>query len=243
MAGPEAGALRAVVARAAAPVRVALAPARDRWRHGSGGRYLARSRAIPGWTEPAEAEALLAAARALPPDPVVVEVGVFLGRSTVVLAGALEQRGDGAVHAVDPFDGSGDAFSVPVYRDVLRRRRRGQRAELERNLRRAGVSNRVTVHAGTAEEVGDRWTVPIDLLFLDGDQSPAGARRAFERFAPHVRTGGLVALHNSDDREYAPGHDGHRRLVVEALVAPDWTAVHCVATTTFARRVAGGPGG
>jgi predicted O-methyltransferase YrrM len=37
---------------------------------------------------------------------------------------------------------------------------------------------------------------PIDFLFLDGDHRFAGVRGDFERYAPLVRPGGLVALHD-----------------------------------------------
>lgn len=37
---------------------------------------------------------------------------------------------------------------------------------------------------------------PVDVLFIDGDHSYAGVRDDFERYAPLVRPGGLVALHD-----------------------------------------------
>jgi predicted O-methyltransferase YrrM len=37
---------------------------------------------------------------------------------------------------------------------------------------------------------------PIDFLFIDGDHSLQGVRRDYEFFAPLVRPGGLVALHD-----------------------------------------------
>ena len=41
--------------------------------------------------------------------------------------------------------------------------------------------------------LGDR---PLDLLYLDGDHSYEGVARDFELYAPLVRTGGLVVLHD-----------------------------------------------
>jgi predicted O-methyltransferase YrrM len=52
-------------------------------------------------------------------------------------------------------------------------------------------------HPGARREVlallGGR---PIDFLFIDGDRAPGGAPGAFEEYAPLVRAGGLVALHD-----------------------------------------------
>lgn len=37
---------------------------------------------------------------------------------------------------------------------------------------------------------------PLDFLLLDGDHRYEGIRGDFERYAPRVRTGGLIALHD-----------------------------------------------
>jgi predicted O-methyltransferase YrrM len=37
---------------------------------------------------------------------------------------------------------------------------------------------------------------PLDVLFIDGDHSYEGVRADFEQYAPLVRPGGIVALHD-----------------------------------------------
>jgi predicted O-methyltransferase YrrM len=207
-----------------------------RWRYGPPGLCLSAWHPIPGWTTREEAAALARESYALGDGATVVEVGSFLGKSSVVLAGARRLRGSGVLHCIDPFDGSGDAHSVSSYRTLARQSPLGLRARFEANIREAGLSDWVVIHAGTAEAVGGAWTAPIDMLFMDGDQSPAGVRAAFDAFAPHLKPGAILALHNSADRTYADTHDGHRRLVVEAIRAPEWTAVYQVESTTFARK-------
>ncbi len=44
------------------------------------------------------------------------------------------------------------------------------------------------------------WQDPIDLLVLDGDQSVAGAREAFEAWFPFLKPGGTIAVHNANFR-------------------------------------------
>ena len=73
---------------------------------------LRQSQAIPGWTRDAEAVALAKLAYRLPRNAVIVEIGSFLGSGAVLLAGARKLRGSGRVHCVDPFNGSGDSYSV-----------------------------------------------------------------------------------------------------------------------------------
>jgi predicted O-methyltransferase YrrM len=68
--------------------------------------------------------------------------------------------------------------------------------------------------------------VPVDLLFIDGDHSYEGVKRDFELYAPLVRPGGIVALHDiladsdwegSDvDRLWAEVRDSHRSREIVA---------------------------
>jgi hypothetical protein len=196
--------------------------------------YLSRSLEIPGWTRGDEAMALALASFGLPPDAVVVEIGSFLGGSAVLLAGGRKLRGSGIVHCVDPFDGSGDAFSTPFYREIVGADVGGLRQRFDANIERAGLTAWVAVHAGTAERVAAGWTNAVDMLFLDGDQSPSGVESAFSCWSRFLKRGALLALHNSDDRIYSVGHDGHHRLA--ARLQPAFTDIRVVGTTTFARK-------
>jgi predicted O-methyltransferase YrrM len=110
--------------------------------------------------------------------------------------------------------------------------------QVEANIRSAGLIDWVQVHDGRAAEVAANWDLPIDLLLLDGDQSPRGAREAFESWAPFLKPGGIIVLRNTRPREYAEGHDGHRRLVLEEIFPPRFTEVRLVGATTFARKAA-----
>jgi hypothetical protein len=49
---------------------------------------------------------------------------------------------------------------------------------------------------------------------------------------------GVIAVHNSNEREYAAGHDGMRRLATNVIRAPQYIEIRCIDTTTFARRTA-----
>lgn len=208
-----------------------------RLRYGSLGRYIAQAERITGgWTKGDEAIALASICRKLPTGAIVVEIGSFLGGSAVLLAGARMLCGDGRVHCVDPFDASGDAFSIPFYLKIVAEQPETLRERFDENIRRAGLTDWVRVHAGTAESIAVTWREPIDMLFLDGDQSPAGARSSYEHWAPFLKLGGILALHNSSDRRYDEGHDGYRRVAVEKVKPPLYEDVVCIGTTTFARK-------
>lgn len=200
--------------------------------------FVKLSGTIPGWTRAEEAEALAQLAHELPDGAVVVEIGSFCGSGAVLLAGARKVRGSGVVHCVDPFDGSGDAFSVPHYKAVIGAHGgRPLRQLFDENIRGAGLADWIETHQGLAHEITAGWSRPIDLLFMDGDQSPAGARAAFDSWSPWVRPGGVVALHNSSPRHYDADHDGHYRLAVEDLQSPGYDNRRLVGSITFARKV------
>jgi hypothetical protein len=81
-----------------------------------------------------------------------------------------------------------------------------------------------------AGDLAKNWTTPMDLLVLDGDQSRPGPREAYDsrQLVTISKAGGIIAIHNSNDRIYAHDHAGHGRLVVP----PDHTDIRLVATTT-----------
>lgn len=208
----------------------------DRRKWGALGEYIWRSRRVPGWARGEEAVALAQASYALPENAVVVELGSFLGCSAVLLAGARRVRGSGRVHCIDPFDASGDAFSVPIYREIETSGKSTLRARFERNLRRAGVREWVEVHPTRAEEAAENWNTPIDLLFFDGHQSYDVVMATYGAWSPHLKPGGTLAIHNSRTGYRQETHDGSARLVEELVRPPRYEAVDLVKSLTFARK-------
>jgi predicted O-methyltransferase YrrM len=200
--------------------------------------YLRLSAEIPGWIRGEQAAALALASYALAGDPVIVQIGTFFGSAAVLLAGARKLRGAGKVYCVDPFDGSGDDFSVPYYARILAEAGGGRlRDHFDRNVRRAGLADWIDVLPGRAEDVAPGWTRPIDLLALNGDQSPAGARAAYLAWSRFLKPGGVIAVHNAAPGPHAATHDGNRRLVEEEIRPPVYTDIRPVGATTFARRL------
>jgi hypothetical protein len=124
------------------------------------------------------------------------------------------------VHVVDPFDFSGDAFSVPVYRRIGASIPEGMRERFERNVARVGLTPWVELHQGRAVDVAATWTKTIDMLVLSADFSVTGARAVYDAWERFLRPGGLLALQNSNYKGYAPGHDGNHRVLVEELCPP-----------------------
>jgi predicted O-methyltransferase YrrM len=210
-----------------------------RWGTGAteAAKYVRLSSQIPGWIRGSEAEALLDVCRTLPEGATVVEVGAFLGSSTVLMAGARAIQGSGQVHSIDPFDASGDAFSTPVYNQIRDSLGGGSlRERFDEYIRSAELTSWVTVYQDVAPRVAATWSTSIDLLFLDGDMSRLGARAAYECWEPFLTSGGIIALHNAAPVDYAEDHDGNRRIAVEEVLPPKFTDIGLVGATLFARK-------
>jgi len=189
---------------------------------------------IDGWLSVDEAIALYELARALPDEaPVVVEVGSWQGKSSVCLARGLAGKTRPRLCCIDPFDASGDAASAADYGVRAGAVGNDLRGAFEHNLREAGMLHLVEVHQGFSHEHAQRWRGPIDLLFLDGDHSYDAVAQDVADWAPKIRPGGFLVMH---DVVHAV-HDGPRRVVAERVrTDPQWVEARCVDSLFVARK-------
>jgi predicted O-methyltransferase YrrM len=161
----------------------------------------------------------------------VVEIGTFLGVSTIWTASALEAAKDdppqlstapgqlhGAIHCFDDFapiqPGAWRAVGTEGPRDAL----------VRRHLQQAGLAHRVTLHPGDSSECVARardagvFGQPgslgggIDLAFIDGDHSAPGALRDLRAVEPSLNTGGYIVLHDTFP-EQCGDHMGPRTII------------------------------
>jgi hypothetical protein len=65
-----------------------------------------------------------------------------------------------------------------------------------------GVKGANFIHKSSDEAVKD-WTLPIKVLFIDGDHSYEGVKADWDNFSPFVKDGGWVLFHDCD--ETSPG--------------------------------------
>ena len=107
-----------------------------------------------------------------------VEVGCCHGFSTLHIGKALRELG-----------GTGKLVSFDI-----------SPQEAEVRIRRAGLENFVAFVAGNSSREGARFFADkgqvIDFLFIDGDHTRRGCMRDAEAFLPHLKTGGIMILHD-----------------------------------------------
>jgi predicted O-methyltransferase YrrM len=147
---------------------------------------------VEGWLTGAQARTLWDAARRVPAEGTIVEIGSFRGRSTIVLALAADASAH--VVAIDPH-GGGDRGPQEIAPD----RARGDldHAAFCANLERAGVAGRVMhVRVPSAAALG-AIADAVDLLYVDGAHRYGPARADIERWGGRVRQGGAMLIHDA----------------------------------------------
>lgn len=153
----------------------------------------------------------------------VVEVGTFLGVSTIWMAAALEDIGDDPVVSGDAAGRVGHLHTIDTFEDLPESGWRtdaatGRAEAVDLHLAEAGVRGRVTVHTGRSWEVlrasrdGWREAGGVQLALLDGDHSAEGLRRDLIELEPALPTGGYVVVHDTSP-ERCGGHVGGRHLL------------------------------
>ncbi|HEY3867023.1 MAG TPA: class I SAM-dependent methyltransferase [Actinocrinis sp.] len=146
-----------------------------------------------------EARALYAAALDGAARGPLVEIGTYLGRSTILLAAAARTRGRKLV-TVDHHRGSEEHQPGWEYHDpALVDPETGRMDTLpaaRRALARAGVEDDVILVVGKSPEVAALWSAPLGFVFIDGGHTDAAAQADYAGWAPLVVAGGLLAIHD-----------------------------------------------
>lgn len=147
---------------------------------------------VEGWLVPGQEKVLYDFASQLKDDSTVVEIGSFRGRSTACLGlGGKNKRI--TIYAIDTFAGNskdftrGNQFSEKQFL-----------TSFEKNMKMLGLKNVVPLQ-GYSQEIGRRWKISIDLLFIDGSHIYEDVKSDFELFFPWVKPGGLVLFHDVSD--------------------------------------------
>jgi predicted O-methyltransferase YrrM len=117
-----------------------------------------------------------------------VEIGVYEGVSTRIIADAMDSLG--VLYAVDPFLGGrlGVCWNELIARKEISKAR--GRIELVRAFSHEAV-----------REIGGCF----DLVFIDGDHSDEGILRDWNDWSPRIEQGGIAALHDTRPSPHNPG--------------------------------------
>lgn len=125
-----------------------------------------------------------------------VEIGSFRGKSCVLMLEGAKAHGntDLRITCIDPHEPT----HFGAFKDE-------DHEAFEKTIRDHAFSERVDHKRMYSHDAVSEWDgSPIDVLWVDGDHSYEGAKTDFVDWAPLVRTGGIIAAHDTY-RERFPG--------------------------------------
>jgi predicted O-methyltransferase YrrM len=183
------------------------------------------ARHVPGYLMEDEARLLGTIAACTPGQGMIVEIGSFKGKSTVMLAKVAAHYGLSRIVAIDP-------HNSPELLDLAANPEASSFQEFLTNIQTAGVADQVEVHRAYSKDAAALWNRPIRFLWIDGDHTYQGAKTDFDGFFPHVVPQGIVALHDSLN-----AFSGPIRVFVEEMLRSDRFGaagfVHSIAWSQF----------
>lgn len=110
---------------------------------------------------------------------VIVEIGSYLGASSLVLA---KSNRKGSLYCIDTWQN--DAMSEGRW-DTM--------SEFDNNVR--GCNNIVKLRM-LSSEAGEKVPKEIDMIFIDGDHNYNGVKTDVDIYFPKLKSGGIIAMHD-----------------------------------------------
>lgn len=169
---------------------------------------------IPGWCPLEKAMDLASIVLSIRPD-IVVETGVFGGKSLIPMALAIRSQPVGCVIGIDPWSpsASSEGYSGINAEWWSSLNHESLYQGFMQNLNRLGLTNVVKV----LRQKSDDANVPhvIDIAHFDSQHTDQVIRE-IDRFGTHVRIGGIVVL---DDIEWVNDGDAPVKRGIDHLLS------------------------
>ncbi|MCO6400921.1 MAG: class I SAM-dependent methyltransferase [Verrucomicrobia bacterium] len=177
---------------------------------------------IDGWLAHGEAITLYETACSLPgPAPIAAEIGSWMGKSSIVIAKGLQDRGGGTLYCIDPFNADGEDASIKDYADRSARVGGALLDQFKNNVARAGVASFVHPLPGYSHDVIQQFREPLDFLFIDGNHAYDAVCQDIRQWTPLLKPGGYLLFHDVsfNNRDTGP-QQAVRDLILDR---PEWT--------------------
>ena len=124
----------------------------------------------------------------------VLEIGVFEGHSTKLLAESMSPSG--ILYAIDPFFAGRLGVS---YGELISRSQISKACQQNK-----GVQVQVLKDFSYTVAQKNKDLCDLDLIFIDGDHSLEGITRDWSDWSNRVKKGGIIALHDTKVPDYNP---------------------------------------
>ncbi len=131
--------------------------------------------------------ALFELAGSLPPEFIAIEIGSYVGASSSFIACAASFL-KGHLHCIDTW--RNDAMTEL-----------GQETHADFHKHTYPYRHLITAHRGYSNDAAANTPDNVDLVFIDGDHSYKSTKSDLENYAPKLRTGGTLILHDTNRAE------------------------------------------
>lgn len=169
---------------------------------------------VRGATPPEIELALADFAVQVPADQEIVELGVFHGKTSLVMSWGARQGYGAHVTGIDPWNLAGNVYDPP-FTDA------GSMHWARYHVRGLGYSNHIRLIQGFSHLEAPLWEGPlVGLLFVDGDHSKEGARRDIVTWAPHLATGARIAVDDYGHPDWPGVKEAVDELVADGFLMP-----------------------
>lgn len=211
-------------------------------------KRLAVASETPGFMPLDEAQTLLEIAGEYLSQPdsthVGLEIGTYCGKSTIFLGTAAESAG-ATIVTVDHHRGSEEHQPGWEYHDTsLVDPHTGTldtSARFRRAIYDAGLEGTVIGMLASSTTAAKVWGKPVDFVFIDGGHSMEAAQNDLDGWAPWVRIGGALLIHDV----FPDPADGGRppyEIYLQALSTGQFTEVRAEGSLRVLRRDGGDVG-
>ncbi len=158
--------------------------------------------------------ALADMAAQVPADQEIVELGVFQGRSTLMMAWGARQGHGAHVTGIDPWSLEGNVYDPPFTDD-------GSRRWAMHWVQSLGYSRDINLIQDFSHRVAEVWNgKPVGLLYVDGDHTKEGAKRDVLSWARHLAPGATIAVDDYGHPDWPGVGEAVDELVAEGVLEP-----------------------
>lgn len=156
---------------------------------------------------------------------VVVEIGVWGGKSLVPMANALRANGSGKIYGIDPWSNQESIKELISDANLEFWNRADHSAildKLNRWIHRYGLKEQISLLRCTSEQAPLIYT--IDMLHIDGNHSEKTSFFDVNKWVPLVKSGGFIIFDDINWRENGTATTGK---------AVQWLDEHCIKVGEF----------
>lgn len=179
---------------------------------------------LEGWCAEKKADILIDIVLKMKPE-VVVEIGVWGGKSLTPMACALKAAGQGVIYGIDPWDSNESIRWVMNESSLTYWSRADHQAVKQRLVNRLAdfeLTDWVCLIQATSEEAEPIYN--IDILHVDGNHSDQTSYLDVTKWVPLMKSGGFIIF---DDMSW---YENNQFTTARAV---EWLNQHCIKFAEF----------